>query len=132
MPKKHKLEKRLISFAELESKLKSGELLLAPHPKQPWAKEETFRRWQVSQKEGHLQIAAKCGVCSLEFIVLSLRSEIEAMEAYEPDSGEEGGYLTRITCPECGERGKSILLRMRRVAGTICDFAAGGNMIAGL
>ena len=93
-----------------------------PRPRQPWSEQETYRRWEESQKTGHLQLAVKCRSCSLEFVLLTLRSEIEAMEAYEPSHGEHGGLCRKLTCPECGTAGSVGLLGYARQDGTICEF----------
>ena len=83
---------------------------LEPPPGQPWGKEECRKRWENSLDNGHLQIALKCGHCGLEFILLSLRSETEMLESYQPSHGQYGGFCNRVCCPECGQRGQVGLL----------------------
>ena len=98
-----------------------------PHPAQPWTFEETHRRWEESLSDGHLQLLFKCTNCSLEFVTFSLRSEVEALEAYQPSHGQNGGLCRKVTCPECGQRETSLLLRYRRHEGPIYGFFSQPN-----
>jgi len=83
---------------------------LEPRPGQPWSKEECRRRWEGSFQNGHLQLALKCRQCGLEFVLLSLRSEMEMLEQYQPSHGQYGGMCNKVFCPECGQRGQVALL----------------------
>lgn len=94
---------------------------LLARPGQPWDQEETHRRWQQSLEGGHLQMACKCPKCSLEFVILSLRTEVEALEAFQPSNGQHGGVCQRIRCPECGGTG-CFLLGWQQHHGAICEF----------
>lgn len=94
-------------------------------PAQPWSDEDGHRRWKESKQRGHVQWVCKCLNCSLEFIILTLRSEVEALETYRPTHGQYGGLCQDLTCPECGNKGSCVLLGYRREAGTICQFVAG-------
>jgi len=91
-------------------------------PEQPWDSKESFRRWKDSLLNGHRQIFLKCLNCSLEFILLTLRSEIEILEAYHPSHGDNGGICANITCPECGKSKTSFILDIQKERGTICGF----------
>jgi len=96
---------------------------LPTRPAQPWSDAETYRRHQGSFESGHLQLYLKCQRCGLEFVILTLRKEIEALEAYQPSHGEHGGICTKITCPECNECGSSALLGRKQQARPILEFA---------
>ena len=91
-------------------------------PRKPWSEEEDRRRWKKSCETGHLQLFFKCQVCSLEFVLLTLRTDVEAMEAYQPSHGQHGGFCAKITCPECGRKGMSVLLHCRNEQLTIFEF----------
>lgn len=124
---------------ERESKSKGGtfvqgtmsikELLdqvkLQEWPAQPWTKKETHERFQKSEEAGHRQLWCKCQNCSLEFIVLTLRTPVEAIEAFEPSHGKDGGLAAKITCPECGLRKRSLILGARHQYGAIYNSTAG-------
>lgn len=94
-------------------------------PAQPWSKQETHERFERSESTGHRQLWLKCQNCSLEFIILTLRTEVEAIEAFEPSHGRDGGLGRKVTCPECGSSKKSVLLGARHHAGAIYRFTAG-------
>lgn len=99
-------------------------LELREYPRQPWSKKETHERCEESEHTGHHQLWIKCQNCSLEFIVLMLRTETEIIEAFEPSHGKDGGLARKITCPECGTKGKSVLLGARHNGGAIYGFTA--------
>lgn len=102
-----------------------GQLLahveLRPRPGQPWDQKETRRRWEQSLSGGHLQMACKCSKCSLEFVILSLRTEVEALETFQPTNGQHGGACQRLHCPECGGTG-CFLLGWQEHHGAIYEF----------
>ena len=98
---------------------------LRQHPDPPWSKEETRDRFERSEISGHRQLWLKCQHCSLEFIVLTLRTEIEAIEAYQPSHGKDGGLARMISCPECGTKGQAAILGCRHAVGPIFRATAG-------
>lgn len=106
-----------ISIQELIESVKTPD-----RPEAPWNPDETHRRWNDSVQEGHRQLFFKCQNCSLEFSVLSFRSEIEALEAFRPSHGEQGGLCPNVCCPECGKQGLSFMLGQVHVAGPIYGF----------
>jgi len=94
-------------------------------PRQPWSRKETHERFERSEHTGHRQLWLKCQNCSLEFIILTLRTETEAIEAYEPSHGKDGGLARKITCPECGSKGHAVILGARHHVGAIYRYTAG-------
>ena len=94
-------------------------------PQQPWSKEETRERFERSEHSGHHQLWVKCQNCSLEFTMLTLRTGVELIEAYEPSHGKHGGLSKKITCPECGSRKHAWVFGARHQFGTIYSFTAG-------
>lgn len=95
---------------------------LIPRPAQPWSVEEAHRRWMESTRNGHSQVFLKCQRCSLEFVLLSLRTETELLERFQPSHGQRGGLSRKVTCPECGAVGTSFLLGSRAHPRPICEF----------
>ena len=93
-----------------------------PRPSQPWSDDEVRRRWEGSFESGHRQLALKCTECGLEFVVLTLRSDVEAIETYKPMQGQYGGLCTCLGCPECGTRGKVVWLGARTHYKPIYEF----------
>lgn len=98
---------------------------LQDHPRQPWSKEETHERFEKSESSGHRQLWINCQNCSLEFIILTLRTEVETIETFEPSHGKDGGLSRKITCPECGSREHAVILGARHQFGAIYHFTAG-------
>ncbi len=98
---------------------------LREYPRQPWSKAETHERFEKSEHTGHRQLWIKCQNRSLEFVMLTLRTETEAIEAFEPIHGKDGGLSRKITCPECGSRGHAVILGARHQIGAIYRFTAG-------
>lgn len=94
-------------------------------PEKPWSKEETLERFEKSETCGHRQLWIKCQNCSLEFVVLTLRTGVEAIEAYEPSHGKDGGLARKISCPECRSKKNVMLLGARHHVGAICQFTTG-------
>ena len=94
-------------------------------PRQPWSKKETHERFEKSEHMGHRQLWIKCQNCSLEFLILTLRTETEAIEAYEPSHGKDGGLSRKLSCPECGSRGHAVILGARHQFGAIYRVTAG-------
>lgn len=107
-----------------------GELLkmqinLPDRPGQPWSNQECRERWEKSESTGHRQLWCKCQNCGLEFIILTLRTPLELIEAYEPSHGRDAGMVTKVSCPECGQTGKAALLGVRHQGGAIFRYTAG-------
>lgn len=94
-----------------------------PRPRSPWSEEESHDRFKKSESDGHYQLLCKCQECSLEFTLLTLRTPLEIIEAYEPSHGMYGGFARKITCPECAARPCVIILGIRHQNGTIFSYA---------
>lgn len=109
-----------MSLKELFDKVKLTEC-----PEQPWSKDETEERFERSESCGHRQLWIKCQNCSLEFVMLTLRTGVEIIEKCEPSHGKDGGRTRKITCPECGSKKKVMMLGVRHHVGAICQFTAG-------
>ncbi len=111
---------RTISLKELLENVE-----LQDHPQQPWSKEETHERFLRSESAGHRQFWLKCQNCSLEFVMLTLRTEVEAIEAYQPSHGKNGGLSRKLSCPECRSKEHVVILGARHNGGAIFRFTAG-------
>ena len=85
----------------------------------PWSQEESLERFNQSLQNGHHQLYLKCQHCSLEFMMLTLRTPTEAVAAYQ---GDPGDFAANVTCPECGVRGQSFWLGTRQSRGPISQF----------
>ena len=94
-------------------------IVLPERPGQPWTDDENRERWKKSESTGHRQAWCKCLYCGLEIIVLTLRTGLEVIEAFQPSHGQDGGIAKKITCPECGQVGKAALLGILHQAGPI-------------
>ncbi len=111
---------RTMSVKELLENVKIQEC-----PLQPWSKRETHERFERSELSGHHQLWIKCQNCSLEFTILTLRTDVEAIEAFEPSHGKDGGLSKKITCPECGSNQNCVILGARHQFGAIYRFTVG-------
>ena len=115
-----KFVQRTMSMKELLEQVE-----LQEYPRRPWSKKETHERFEKSEWAGHRQLWIKCQDCSLEFVILTLRTETEAIETFEPSHGKDGGLSRKITCSECGSRKHCVILGARHQVGAIYCFTAG-------